>query len=121
MERTRNALAYLRARSNANGPRPCDGVQDAQVWDLQQSALAIDATSRQSRKLSPRTDNYLAAATWRAANLDGPDALLSRTRDCGGRVVPGGFRFVEIIPTISLMKEAAPPARPGDRLLGTGP
>src|SRR5260370_42662140 len=31
MERSRNALAYFRARTNANGPRPCHGVQDAQV------------------------------------------------------------------------------------------
>src|SRR5260370_18954902 len=58
---------------------------------------------------------------WRAANLDGPDALLSRTRDCGGRAVPGVFRFVEIIRTIAWMKEAARQARAESRIIGLVP
>src|SRR5260370_20034808 len=88
LERTRNALAYLRARLDADRPRSRYGIQDPEVRRLQQSALAIDAASREPRQLSSRPGDHAAAATRCATDSDGPDAFLSRTRDGGGRVVP---------------------------------
>src|SRR6267378_3965557 len=89
--RTRIAAARFCAWPDSVRPRPSDGIQDAQIRRLQQSALAIDAASRQSRNLSPRTGHHAAAANWRAADSDGPHALLSRARHSGGRLVSGSI------------------------------
>src|SRR5260370_30497318 len=121
LERTRNALAYLRARLDADRPRSRYGIQDPEVRRLQQSAVAIDAASREPRQLSSRPGDHTAAATRRAADSDGPDAFLPRTRDRGGRVVPDFFHFVEIIRTIAWMKEAARQARAESRIIGLVP
>src|SRR5437867_1762916 len=73
-------------RGLTQSPGSYDGIQDLEVRCLQQSSLAIDATSRQSRELSPRAGHDALAATRRTANPDRPDALLSRTGHRGGRV-----------------------------------
>ncbi len=74
---------------------PRHGVQDAEVRRLPQSALGIDAASRQSRDVPSRAGHNPSAAAWRAAGPDRPDALLSRTIHRGGRVVYG------TVPTLS--------------------
>src|SRR5207302_3737009 len=81
------AAAQFCARTDAIGPGSHDGIQDAEVRRLQQSALAVDAACRESRKLSSRAGHNAFAATWGAADPDRPDAFLSRTRHCGGCVV----------------------------------
>src|SRR6266567_177355 len=78
LERARSAAAWFRAWTDADRPGPRDGIQNAEVRRLQQSSLGIDAAPGESRELSPRTGHYAAAATWRTAHRDGPDALLSR-------------------------------------------
>src|SRR5260370_2154949 len=77
LERTRNALAYLRARLDADRPRSRYGIQDPEVRRLQQSSLAIDPASRQPRQLSSRPADHPAAAPRRATDSTQPPALLS--------------------------------------------
>jgi len=55
---------------------PRDGIQDAEVWYLQESAVAIDAARGESWDVSSRTDHNFAAAAWGPADFDGLDALL---------------------------------------------
>src|SRR5216684_665925 len=95
LERARSAPAWFCARADAIRPGPRHGVQDAEVRRLPQSALGIDAASRQSRDVPSRAGHNPSAAAWRAAGPDRPDALLSRTIHRGGRVVYG------TVPTLS--------------------
>src|SRR6266852_5054054 len=78
--RIRATLAEFRSRPDAKRSRPRNGIQDAEIWDLQQSAVAIDAAPRQPWQLSSRANHHAAAAARRAAHLDRPDAFLSRAR-----------------------------------------
>ena len=77
---TGNAAARFRPRAHANGSRPRSRIQDAQIRRLQKSAVAIHAACRESRHLPSRPGDHHAAPTWRPADPDGPDALLSRAR-----------------------------------------
>src|SRR5260370_41305796 len=117
LERIRSAPAWFRARAKADRSGPRDGIQDAEVRRLQQSSLGINAAPGESRELSPRTGHYAAAATWRAAHRDGPDALLSRACHGSQRVdctTPRGraqgkptLPTLDTIRTIEWMKEQA--------------
>ena len=63
-----------------------NGIQDFEIWRLQESLVAVDAACGESWDLPPWADYDFAAAAWSAADFDGFDALLSRTRDGGERV-----------------------------------
>src|SRR5260370_16596948 len=76
----RAAPAEFRSRADAKRARPRNGIQDAEIWNLQQSAVAIDAAPRQPWQLSSRANHHAAAAARRAAYLDRPHAFLSRAR-----------------------------------------
>src|SRR5262249_50020529 len=117
---TRGTPTEIRGRITSARFASRDGIQDAEVRDLQQSAVAIHATCGESRDLSSRADNHHVAAAWRAADFDGLDALLSRASG-GGRRLERLFLFVETIRTIAWMKERARAARADGRIVGLVP
>src|SRR5690348_9575347 len=86
MGRTRGAAAGVRRESEARGLASRDGVQHAEIRNVPESAMAIDAARGESRDLPSRAGDDAAAATRGATYLDGPDALLPRARDGGERV-----------------------------------
>jgi len=121
LERARSAIARFCSWANTIGSGSHDGIQDIEIRRLQKSSLAIDATPGESRELSPRAGHDLAAAAWRAAGFDGPNALLPRARHSGGRVVSTFLFPVETIRTIAWMKEQARRARAESRVIGLVP
>ena len=78
-----SAAACVCRQADAGRFEPRDGIQDVEIWRVQKSAVAIDAACGESWDVPSRADYDAAAAAWCAADFDGLDALLSRTRDGG--------------------------------------